>query len=112
MRTPQTEAQTLALLRASLDRSSSIKVLDSGVPLSAIASVEIDASREHEESFERFARRVVGRRSLESWQRDAIRALVTGRARPSVKLSEADLMKLRAEWLKQWPEVARYFTKK
>lgn len=112
MKTPQTEKQTLALLQASLDRASSIKVTENGVPLSAVASVEIDEERIARLAAYDRARKKMLSFGYDPYWVDSVRHLVYLNRRPKIDLSEADLRKMRAEFFKQWPEVARFFSKK
>jgi hypothetical protein len=92
VRTPQTEKQTLDLLKASIDRSSSIKVFEDGVPLSAIARIEI-------------------RDPLDLLLRPCQRRALA-EARKISGMSESEARLLRDQWLAQWPEVARFLRKK
>lgn len=49
---------------------------------------------------------------LESWQREALAtALLYTNRKPRIALSDAYARAMRAEWLKQWPEVANFFKK-
>lgn len=80
-----------------------IKVTDNGVPLSAIVSVEID---------ERGMRNDRVMRAMRKCHVRSISSLVYTNRRPKIALSDADFRAIRAEFLKEWPEVAALFTKK
>lgn len=80
-----------------------IKVTDNGVPLSAVVSVEID---------ERGMRNDRVMRAMRKCHVSMISSLVYTNRRPKIALSDAYVRAMRAEFLKQWPEVARFFSKK
>lgn len=78
-----------------------IKVSKNGVPLSAIASITIDPLEP-----------VFRRSKTEPAWVSPLRAMVHAGRRPKIALSPEEIGKLRANFLKEWPEVADFFPKK